>query len=382
MAPKIVIAVGVAAQPVAAAGNTWFSLNWVLGFRDAGWDVWMVEAIASDTCIDEEWRSAPVASSANVKAWEAVVGRFGLQGRATLLVDNSADDVAALTAFAAEAEVFLNLSGHFREGVISFPRACKVYLDADPAFTQVWVDSYQCDMNFAGHDRFVTVGQNLGAPGSFSPTCGIDWIPTFPPVALKCWPCDFHETFSRFTTVAHWEGYQNAEWSGQWFTGKREQFENVLGLPALLSRPLEVATHVQAHSVELERFRDARWQLVDATEICSTLSRYESYLRNSSAEFSVAKGGYVISRTGWFSDRSVCYAASGRPLVLEDTGIGDLLPVGHGVHFFKSTDEAAAACERVISDFANQQRAARMLAEQYFSSEVVIPKLLARLGVR
>ncbi len=382
MVPKIVIAVGVAAQPIAAAGNMWISLNWVLGFREAGWDVWMVEAIASDKCVDADWKPAPAADSANVKAWDAVVGRFGLQGRATLLVDDAADDLIALKAFAGEAEVFLNLSGHFREGVISFPRACKVYADLDPAFTQVWVDSYQCDMNFAGHDRFITVGQTFGAPGSFSPTCGIDWIPTLPPVTLKYWSCEFQETFSRFTTVAHWEGYKSSEWGGQWFTGKREQFEKVLDLPSQLSRPLEVATHVQAHSAELERFRDAGWQLVDATEVCSTLAGYESYLRASSAEFSVAKGGYVLSRTGWFSDRSVCYAACGRPLVLEDVGIGDLLPVGHGVHFFKSLDDAAAACERVIADFANQQRAARVLAEQYFSSEVVIAKLLAQLGVR
>lgn len=382
MASKIVIAVGLAAQPISAAGNMWFSLSWVLGFRDAGWDVWMVESMRSDACVDANWAPCDPACSANVLSWNAVVERFGLRGRATLLMDDAADDLTALREFASEAEVFLNLSGHFREGVLAFPNACRVYLDADPAFTQVWVDSYQCDMNFGGHDRFVTVGQRLGGTGSFAPTCGIDWIHSFPPVVLKYWTPAFQDQFDRFTTVAHWEGYKSSEWRGQWFTGKREQFENIIGLPARVHPPLEVATHIHAHASELEPFRAAGWQFADASVVCGTLDAYERYVRESSAEFSVAKGGYVISKTAWFSDRSVCYAACGKPLVLEDTGMGDLLPVGEGVHFFGSLDEAAAACDRVVSDFANQQRMARRLAEEYFDSSVVIDRLLKRLGVR
>jgi len=382
MARKIVIAVGLAAQPIAAAGNMWFSLSWVLGFKEAGWDVWMVESMRSDACVHADWTPSAPATSANVAAWQHVVERFGLHGRATLLIDDCDDDLPALRKFAAEAEVFLNLSGHFREGVITFPNACRVYLDADPAFTQVWVDSYQCDMNFAGHDRFVTVGQRLGETGSFAPTCGIDWIPSFPPVVLKYWTPAYQPEFDRFTTVAHWEGYKSSEWKGRWFTGKREQFENLIDLPARISSPVEVATHVHAHETELTAFRQAGWHFADAAAVCGSLDAYERYVQNSAAEFSVAKGGYVISQTAWFSDRSVCYAACGKPLVLEDAGMGDLLPSGAGVHFFSSIDEAADACERVIRDFANQQRLARRLAEEYFDSAVVIGQLLQRLGVR
>jgi hypothetical protein len=381
MSRKIVISVGIAAQPVAAAGNMWYSLNWVLGFREAGWDVWMVESIAADRCIDTAWHSTPIEQSANLAAWNQIVAQFGLEGRATLLVDQSAPDLEALRAFAAEAEVFLNLSGHFRQGVVTFPRACRVYLDADPAFTQVWADQYQCDMNFADHDRYVSVGQRMGQVGTFAPTCGIDWIPTFPPVVLKYWPFAPQTTFGRFTTVAHWEGYKSSEWCGQWFHGKSEQFQTVVDLPRSVSRPLEVATQIEAHSEELEPYRQGGWQFTDASEVCGDLMRYERYLRESSAEFSVAKGGYVLSKTGWFSDRSVCYAALGRPLVLEDTGVGDLLPSDSGVYFFRSAAEAAEACERVIADYANQQSLVRRVAEETFASHVVIGRLLARLGV-
>lgn len=381
MLRKIVLSVGFASQPVGAPGLGWYWLNWVLGFRQAGWDVWMVEAIASSSCIDSEWQPCPVECSANLFAWNRIVAQFGLEGRATLLVDDSAPDLDALRTFSSEAEIFLNLSGHFREGVITFPRACRVYLDADPAFTQVWAEQYQCDMNFANHDRYVSVGQRMGEPGTFAPTCGIDWIPTFPPVVLKYWPTSPQESFQKFSTVAHWEGYKSSEWQGRWFHGKSEQFQTMISLPGMVSQPLEVATQIEAHAAELEPYRKAGWQFADAAVVCGDLISYEGYLRESSAEFSVAKGGYVLSQTGWFSDRSVCYAALGRPLVLEDTGVGDRLPGDSGVYFFRTPDEAAAACERVISDFANQQILIRRIAEDVFSSDVVIRRLLSRLGV-
>lgn len=384
MVRKIVIAVGIAAQPLAAAGNMWFSLNWVLGFREAGWDVWMVESLKSGACVDDQGKPAvSAAESANVKAWESVVIRFSLGGRATLLIDDAAEDLAGVRGFCSEAEIFLNLSGHFKQGVLSFPRACRVYLDADPAFTQIWVESYQCDMNFADHDRYVSVGQRMGGSGALAPTCGIDWLPTFPPVLLKYWPIRERECFERFTTVAHWQGYGDCEWQGHWYRGKQDRFEAMLSLPGRLSigPAMEIATDVEVHDAELARFREAGWVIADAGRVCESLANYESFITESSAEFSVAKEGYVVSRTAWFSDRSVCYAASGCPLVLDDTGIAELLPAGEGVHFFATANEALAACEFVIKDFVNQQRLVRRTAEEFFSSDIVIKNLLERLGV-
>lgn len=376
---KIVVAVGIASHPISAAGNTWNSLNWALGFVELGWDVWIVESIASEKCVDDRWQRVPFEQSANLAYWRAITAQFGLADRATLLVDGDAPNLAALRDFAAEADLFLNLSGHFRGGAVEFPKALKIYQDGDPAFTQVWVESYGVDMHFAEHDRFVTAGLRLGQPGTFAPTCGIEWLPTFPPVVLKYWPFRPLGDFERFTSVAHWEGYKSSEWRGEWFHGKREEFLKFVDVPRSVSKPIELATHVATHDAELGPFRAGGWSFVEASPICSTLAAYGDYIRGSSAEFSVAKGGYVLSRAGWFSDRAVCYAASGRPLVAQDTGLGDRLPGGEGFHPFSNPQEAVAACERVIADFPAQQCAARALAEEYFDSSKVISRLLDRI---
>lgn len=376
---KIVVAVGIASSPISAAGVVWNSMNWALGFRALGWDVWITEAIASEKCIDAHWRKASVAQSANLAHWRAVVARFDFGGRATLLVDGRAPDLDTFRDFCAEADLFLNLSGHFQSPVVSFPKALKIYQDGDPAFTQVWVDSYGVDMHFAGHDRFITAGLRLGQANAFAPTCGIEWIPTFPPVALDYWPFSPREEFGRFTNIANWEGYKSSEWRGEWFTGKREEFQKFADVPRSVSRPVELATHAATHEAELGPFREGGWQFVEAAPICSTLDAYAAYIQDSSAEFSIAKGGYVLSRAGWFSDRGVCYAASGKPLVAQDTGLGGLLPVGEGFHPFSTPQQAIAACERVIADFPAQQRAARAMAEEYFDSAKVISRILDRL---
>ena len=376
---KIVIGVGIASHPISAAGNTWNSLNWALGFRELGWDVWIVEAIRGDKCVDEKWQRVPVEQSANLAYWRAITAQFGFAGCATLLIDGAAPELDAFRDFCAEADLFLNLSGHFQSDAVSFPKAVKIYQDGDPAFSQVWVDSYGVDMHFAAHDRFVTAGLRLGRPGTFAPTCGIEWIPTFPPVVLRYWPYSPQENFDRFTSVAHWEGYKSSEWRGEWFHGKREEFQKFTNVPRLVSRPIELATHVATHEAELGPFREGGWRFTEAAPICSTLDAYAAYIRGSSAEFSIAKGGYVLSRAGWFSDRGVCYAASGKPLVAQDTGLGGLLPVGEGFHPFSTPQQAIAACERVIADFPAQQRAARALAEEYFDSAKVIARILDRL---
>ena len=380
MPRKVVIGVGIAGHPVAAGGNAWIFLQWALGFRELGWEVWCVEELQSAKCIDTRWQRVPFAASANRTHWDATLGRFELDGCSTLLVDGDAPNLPEARRFAREADLFLNLSGHFADPQIVMPRARRVYVDLDPAFSQMWADVYGVDMHFAGHDAFFTVGACFGDPGCRAPTCGIRWQPTFPPVVLRHWPFDPQPAFRTFSTVAHWGGHGWCEWNGEWYTSKREEFEKFVDLPRRVPAPLAIATDVRGHAAELEGFRTAGWTLADTASVCASLATYERFVRDSSAEFSAAKGGYVRSRGGWFSDRSVCYLASGRPVVLQETGIGTKVPTGSGLHTFQSLDEAAAGCARVVADFAAEQRAARALAERYFASEVVIGELLLRLG--
>lgn len=377
--PRIVIAVGLAGHPIAAAGNSWFFLQWVLGFRELGWDVRLVEALSSDKLIDDQWQPAAPGHSANERHWAATLARFGLEKQATLLIDGKGPGLDAARDFAAGADLFLNMSGHFRSKVLEIPKAKKIYLDVDPAFTQIWADTYGTDMNFAGHDVFFTVGSRIGREGCRAPSLGMAWHHTFPLVVLDHWPRQKPAAFSRLTTVAHWQGYKWCEWQGEWYTGKSEQFTRYRDLPRMTDVPLEIATEAEINREELAPFREAGWNLVESKDICADFGPYEAYIRGSAGEFSAAKGGYVKSQCGWFSDRSVCYLASGLPVVVESTGFEPDLPAQPGLHYFKTPEEAAAACDRVREDFPAQCRGARKLAEEVFSSSVVIPKMLAKL---
>jgi len=377
---KIVIAVGIAGHPIAAAGNSWAFLQWVLGFQEAGWDVWVVESLHSEKLVDATWAKASFEQSANKSHWDSVMARFGLTECSTLLVDDAAETLGRAQDFATEADLFLNISGHFRSQILKFPKAKKIYLDLDPAFTQIWSLVYKSDMNFAGHDRYFSYGSLLGQQGCLAPTCGLEWVGVFPPVVLKYWPCQAQQSeFVKFSTLAHWQGYSWCEWEGQWYKGKSEEFMKLTTLPRGVEAQFEIATEVESNQVELDCFKSEGWNLVSGSEISQSFETYEAYLRQSSSEFSAAKGGYVLSQGGWFSDRSVCYLASGRPVVLQTTGIEKLIPTGEGLFTFSDVSSAAEACQALLENFQEQQGAARALAERTFDSHVVIAGMLNRL---
>jgi hypothetical protein len=377
--PRIIIAVGIAGHPLSAAGNSWCFLQWILGFRALGWDVWIVESLTLSKLVDAHWNPSPSGSSANEAHWQNTLDRFHLRPQATLLIDDQAANLAETRDFAATADLFLNISGHFRSTALTFPRARKIYLDLDPAFTQIWADTYGTDMNFGGHDIFFSVGSRLGKPGCRAPALGRTWHHTFPPVVLDHWPYQEQAQPSRLTTIAHWQGYKWCEWQGQWYTGKSEQFAALRDLPTLTPVPLEIATEAAINREELAPYAAAGWRLVESKSICADYPTYEKYIFNSSGEFSAAKGGYVKSRCGWFSDRSVCYLASGRPVIVEDTGLESDLPDQPGLHTFRTPEEAARACETVWNNLPSEQAAARRLAEEIFSSQVVISRLLGKI---
>jgi hypothetical protein len=379
--PRIVIAVGIAGHPIAAAGNSWIFLQWALGFRALGWDVWLVESLKSEKLVDAVWQPAQPGSSANEAHWRLTLERFGLSGQATLLIDDRAENLAEARDFAATADVFLNISGHFRSSVLEFPRAKKIYLDLDPAFTQIWAETYGTDMNLAGHDVFFTIGSRLGRAGCRAPDLGLPWIYTPPLVHLDLWPRveDKDGAMGSLTTVAHWHGYSWCEWQGEWYKGKNEQFNLYRDLPLKTTVPLEIATEKDSNQEELAAFAAAGWNLVEARTVCSDYPAYQNYIAQSAGEFSAAKGGYVTSQCGWFSDRTVCYLASGRPVIVESTGMEPDLPAQAGLHYFRNLEEAVRACETVREDYPAQRRGARRLAEEFFSSSVVIPKMLSRL---
>jgi len=382
MSKKIVIGVGVAGYPVGGVGISWAFFNWALAFRAAGWEVWLAEEIKSKECIDFDFKPCPLEKSANLKHWRDFLGQFGWLKQSTLLIDGHAENRVDLLKFAQSADLFLNISGHFKDREIFGAVKKRIYLDLDPAFTQIWAEVYQADMNFEGHDFFASVGGRMNAKDCVAPTLGRKWIPTLPPVSLEHWTSEAPAPKNApWTTITHWHGYASVEYKGQWYGNKSEEFEKLVDVPRHTEEKLEIATDLTVDSPEYQNFTKAGWSVIEAKPLNETWLGYKKYLEASRGEFSPAKNGYVKSRCGWFSDRSVCYLALGRPVILQETGWSKLLPVGEGLLTFKDPEEAAQALNKAAAHYPKQAAGARQIAEKYLSGPNVVSALLDRLSI-
>jgi hypothetical protein len=257
----------------------------------------------------------------------------------------------------------------------------RIYLDLDPAFTQLWHATQGIDMRFAGHNRFVTVGQAIGRPYCDVPTCGLEWIPTLQPVVLEYWPAAGRITRNALTTVANWRGYGSIEHEGVFYGQKAHSLRELVTLPTLTEERFELALAIHPEEVkDLAALRSNGWHLIDPARVARTPTSYWRFVQGSKAEFGIAKSGYVASRCGWFSDRSACYLASGRPVIAQETGFSRFLPTGAGLFAFETTEEVLAGIETINGDYERHSRAARAVAEEHFDSDKVLGRLLWRVG--
>jgi hypothetical protein len=384
MALRIVVAGAIAHSPINAGGVTWAFLQYVLGFRQLGCEVLYVEHLDAKDCVDAQWRRAPFGESANAALFEALVARYALQDGAALL-QRDGDAAIGLSqrevlAWADGADLLVNLSGrfHLREVLRAVRR--RVYVDLDPGFTQIWQAQYGADMNLPGHDAYVSVGLNLGRTDCPVPTLDLSWRPLCPPVVLGEW-CPLAEVGRTYTTVADWRGYAPIEWRGVWYKQKADEVLRLIELPRHAPCPLEMCLAIDPAEPDLPRLREHGWRLSDPAVHAADGDVYRDYVRGSRGEFSVAKHGYVVGRTGWVSDRTACYLAAGRPAVVQDTGMRTHLPVGEGLLVFDELGDAVRALEDVERDYARHARAARALAERCFDSDRVLSQLLDIAGI-
>jgi hypothetical protein len=360
---------GMVAGVPGQGGAAWAVLQWVLGLRRLGHDVVLVEPVKEVTPDAEAY-------------FESVVEAFALQGAASLLAPDkhvglSRSDVAA---FAARADVLLNVAGMLNDPELRDAPAMRVYVDLDPAFTQLWHAVDGIDMGLAGHTHFVTVGLNVGQPGCSVPSCDVAWVPTLPPVVLDHWPVAKRLVTRGLTTVANWRGYGSVEHAGTFYGQKAHSWRPLASLPNLTSRALLPALAIHpAEVTDIALLRDNGWRLLSPDDVAATPTAYHSFVQGSWAELGIAKSGYVLSRSGWFSDRSACYLASGRPVIAQDTGFSAHLPTGEGLFAFSTVEEAAVAIREVAGDYARHRSAARDLAESWFDSDLVLGRLLDRI---
>jgi glycosyltransferase involved in cell wall biosynthesis len=283
---------------------------------------------------------------------------------------------------AATSDCLINISGMLTDPPLTESIPVRVYLDLDPGFNQLWSAAEGIDVGFGGHTHFVTIGPALGDAGCDIPTCGHSWIATRQPVVLSEWPRAERLTYDAFSTVANWRGYGSITYNSVFYGQKAHAWRGLVSLPDKTPEPIVVALAIHPDEQrDLALLAAHGWTLIDPAQVTATPEGYRAFVQGSKGEIGVAKSGYVASRCGWFSDRSACYLASGRPVVAQETGFSRFLPTGEGLFAFETADDASAAIAAIVGDYERHSRAARAIAEEYFDASRVLPQLLERVGV-
>ncbi len=390
MSAPIVIVSGATANRPLQGGGAWVRLDWLLGLRRRGCQVHFVEQIASDTCVDEAGAPAPFLESANLRYFEHVMRAFDLDRSSSLICDEGRQvhglSYHELLEVADAADVLINLSGHLTlEPVLRRIRR-RAYIDLDPGFTQFWHAQGLAGARLDGHDFLFTVGENIGTPACPIPTCGLEWHRTPRFLVLDQWPSrpgSGRGDGGRFTTVAAWRGSFGAiEHDGRTFGLKVHEFRKLLPLPGRAPQPFEVALSIHpADERDRQALRAHGWRLVDPREVARDPWTFRRYVQSSGGECSAAQGIYVETGSGWLSDRTVRYLASGKPALVQDTGFSRNYPVGEGLVPFRTLEEAVEGAARIARDYDRHARAARRLAETFFDSDTVLPEIFDHMGM-
>jgi len=390
-----IIVSGALANKPFNGGEAWVRLNWLLGLRKLGFQVYFVEQIDRQGCRNAAGEITSFEACVNRAYFCQVMAQFNLSDVATLLYGDGEATVglpyAELLDVAGEADALINISGHLAHAPLLRRIRRKVYIDIDPGFTQFWVAAGVGGARLHGHDLFFTIGENIGTPACSIPTGDIAWRHTRQPVVLDEWPVSPNplgcapgaEEALRFTTIASWRGaYGPVEYGGRTYGLKVHEFRKFIELPAQAPGRFELALAIHPADVrDQQLLHQHGWHWVDPQQIAADPLHFRQYVQRSHAEFSVAQGIYVDTASGWFSDRTVRYLASGKPVLVQDTGFSRHLPVGEGLLSFRTMDEAVTGAACMMRDYARHCHTARGLAEAYFDSDLVLSRLSEEIGV-
>jgi hypothetical protein len=377
MALKIVCSGHLVRHPL--GGHSWHHLQYLVGFRRLGHEVTFFEDYGwPESCYDpsrDEMTSDP---SYGIAYLLKLLRPHGLEDRWCYLAeDGTAYGMPRerLAQLIRECDVYFNLSNI---NWIPELEACRrmALVDTDPVFTQL--GGHGMGGPFSRYHTLFTYGENVHRPGSDMPTGGARWLPTRQPIVPDLWPVEPGYPAAPFTTVMNWSAYGDVEHEGRVYGQKDREFEPFFALPRETGEPMELA--VNAPTEVQNRLLAGGWGLADPLEVSRDPWTYQRYLRASRAEFCVAKQGYVSTRCGWFSDRSAGYLASGRPVIVQDTGFSDFLPCGTGLLAYRTKEEAMAAVHRLREDYGEHCRAARAVVEECFDARRVLTEMLERVS--
>lgn len=362
-------------------GMAWHHLQYVLGLSKLGYDVWFLEDSDDyESCYDPDTHQMGVDPSYGLRFVDRVFRMLGIGDRWAYHDAHTSTWHGPAAPRALElcrsADLLLNLSAvnPLRDWTREVP--VRALIDTDPAFTQVkHLTDPGSREQASEHTAFFSFGENMGMRDCTLPDDGFPWRPTRQPIVLDAWTASSGRETGAFTTVMQWDSYAVREFAGQRFGMKSMSFDTILDIPKLVPHEtFEIA--VGSPSAPRDLLRDHGWLLRDPIETTRDPWTYQRYLAESKAEFTVAKHGYVISNSGWFSERSAAYLASGRPVITQETGFSAWLPTGRGVLSFRTEGDALAAIADVSARYQEHCNAARELAEEYFDSRKILSHLV------
>jgi hypothetical protein len=380
MATVVVSAYIVAYRP-AMGGHFWVYLQYAHALRRLGCDVYWLE----------RWPPNRPRDASAIATFFRRMERFGLGGRAILYETAGSDgdgglrfigvSAAAAEAVFRRADLLLNFHYAIDPALLArFRRTALV--DIDPGLLQHWISDGQ--LHVPPHDHYLTIGETVGTPRARFPDCGLPWIRIRPPVCLDLWPYRYDPTCRRFTTVSSWLGHEYVtETSGGvervlYENQKRVSFLRFAELPAKTSSELELALHLEGtlDTADRELLERNGWHVRHALEVARNPDMYRAYIQASRGELSCVKPSFVKHQTAWVSDRTLCYLASGKPAVVQDTGPSAFLPNGEGMFRFSTVEEATEALAAIDADYERHCRAARAIAEEFFDARAVLSDVL------
>src|SRR5215471_3138181 len=356
-------------------GHFWVYLNWAVGLRAAGCEVVWLEVVSPEMDASElQSFSACLKQRLEHYGFGAALALCGETGES---FDRSNTAGCPGLEAATTADLVLNFRYSLKSAIVSrFRRSALV--DIDPGLLQLWMSEEQVDV--VPHDVYFTTGETIGQPGALCPDVGIRWQYTPPCVSLDLWQPVLPGENAAFTTVSHWSGDEWVEAGGEiYINDKRAGFLPFLDLPHRVNVPLELALCLAPDEYEdLDRLRTRDWRVVDSHAVAAAPWDYQRYIQRSLGEFSAVKPSCVRLQNAWISDRSLCYLASGKPVVLQHTGRSRFLPDGVGLLRFLTVEEAARHLNEIMSDYSRHSRDARALAEEFFDATKVARLLLER----
>lgn len=384
--PVIVVGAYMARHPL--GGNLSCFLQWLVGLNRLGCEVVLVEnANYANACFDPITRTVSDNPGAGLRSLCSLLQPHGLAKRICFIdVEGRHHGMseAELEAAFSCADAFVDLGTH-GSLLDRLPHGCtRVLVDGEPGFRQIaWEAQANEGRERPVYDHYFTNGGCVGKAGYDGPLCGEDWIPVWNPVVLDLFPVTPPSAVAAFTTVMNWQAHKIIRWRGREYGQKDVEFAAFMGLPRRCRSACEVAVSRggAGGEVPLKDLAENGWRITDAVEISLTVDRYLGYIRDSLGEFSVCKHVFRATRSGWFSDRSAAYLASGRPVVLLDTGFSKLLPTGLGLYAVNDVAEAADAMDAILENPERESTAAREIAAAHLAHDVVLPSFLSKIGL-